>query len=338
MVDQQAATNDGPPSTKRRKKERGQNKRRPRATRVSHSEQLCPSLYQGSLSASSNSCQFGEKCRYSHDCETFLENKPPDIGDTCFLFTSLGRCPYGLACRYGNSHMTADKQNVINEALYDPEREKTTRNIVSKSLQERLRKKKVKLPKSEHFLEEFNKESVRGGSGCGQGEISASGELGDEGGEQKKQQSSEERGGANGDGENGKMEGTQGREEGERTAVVDCHSTVNSDSGPTKGDGGNEILGSDCTEKVGEGEAVQLENQASAGGKASDGLLDSESVLLERDSESGKIENWMSVGGKASRDPHCTPLNAVGAVIDEDLIRLRPSEKKQVHVYMYGRS
>ena len=147
----QTATTMGPPPEKRRKKERGQNKRRPRAARVNHSDQLCPSLFQGSKSTSS-SCLFGDKCRYSHDCAKFLADKPPDIGDTCFLFTTLGRCPYGLACRYGNSHVTADQQNVINEDVYDPNRVETTLNIISRTLQEKLRKRKVELPKSDCFL------------------------------------------------------------------------------------------------------------------------------------------------------------------------------------------
>ena len=181
---QQAATNNTPPPpAKRHKKERGQNKRRPRAAKVNHSEQLCPSLYEGSKAISSNSCRFGENCRYSHNCTEFLASKPPDIRDTCFLFTTLGRCPYGLACRYGNSHMTPDKQNMIDDSVYDPNRIDTTRNIVSKSLQQRLRKKNVDLPKSEHFLQEFNKvkDEGRKESGCGLDRPSVKEEVDDKG-------------------------------------------------------------------------------------------------------------------------------------------------------------
>ena len=152
----QPTTAGEPPPAKRRKKLRGQNKHRPRAAKVNHSDLLCPSLYEGR--SSSRTCQFGEKCRYSHNPAEFLAKKPPDIGESCYLFTTLGRCPYGLACRYGNSHMTSDGQNVINNDLFDSNRVETTRNIISKTLQEKLRKKKVDLPKSESFLCDFSRQ------------------------------------------------------------------------------------------------------------------------------------------------------------------------------------
>ena len=152
----QPTTAGEPPPAKRRKKLRGQNKHRPRAAKVNHSDLLCPSLYEGQ--SSSRTCQFGEKCRYSHSPTEFLAKKPPDIGESCYLFTTLGRCPYGLACRYGNSHMTPDGENIINNDLFDSNRVETTRNIISKTLQEKLRKKKVDLPKSESFLCDFSRQ------------------------------------------------------------------------------------------------------------------------------------------------------------------------------------
>ena len=159
----QPSTTGEPPPAKRRKKLRGQNKHRPRAAKVNHSDLLCPSLYEGQ--SSSRTCQFGEKCRYSHNPTEFLAKKPPDIGEICYLFTTLGRCPYGLACRYGNSHMTSDGENVINSDLFDPNRVETTRNIISRTLQEKLRKKKVDLPKSEAFLCDFSSREIEGKNG-----------------------------------------------------------------------------------------------------------------------------------------------------------------------------
>lgn len=53
--------------------------------------------------------------------------------------------------------MTPDGQNVINSDVFDPNRVETTRNVISRSLQERLRKKKVDLPKSEIFLCDFSR-------------------------------------------------------------------------------------------------------------------------------------------------------------------------------------
>ena len=160
----QPSTTGEPPPAKRRKKLRGQNKHRPRAAKVNRSDLLCPSLYEGQ--SSSRTCQFGEKCRYSHNPTEFLAKKPPDIGESCYLFTTLGRCPYGLACRYGNSHMTSDGENVINNDLFDPNRVETTRNIISRTLQEKLRKKKVDLPKSEAFLCDFSSREIEGQNGA----------------------------------------------------------------------------------------------------------------------------------------------------------------------------
>ena len=160
---------DEPPPAKRHKKQRGQNKHRPRAAKISLSEMLCPSLYHGNPPSSSSStppspaCKFGERCRYCHDCATFLSTKPPDLGDHCYIFETFGRCQYGLACRYGNSHMTSDHRNVTNEELFDPHRVATTINVITRSLQEKLRKRKLELPKSEAFLRSIGSATSKGG-------------------------------------------------------------------------------------------------------------------------------------------------------------------------------
>ena len=88
------------------KKRRGQNKHRPRS-KVPFSEQLCPMLSVG------RECKFGtEKCRYTHNVAEYMRLKPPDLGNRCVLFDKYGKCPYGLACRFGSCHITPDHQNV----------------------------------------------------------------------------------------------------------------------------------------------------------------------------------------------------------------------------------
>lgn len=253
----QTATNAGPPPEKRRKKERGQNKRRPRAAKVNHADQLCPSLYQGSESTSTASCHFGDKCRYCHNCAEFLANKAPDIRDSCFLFTTLGRCPYGLACRYGNSHMTTDQQNVTNDEVYDPDRVATTLNIVSRTLQEKLRKKKVELPKSDRFLCEFS--AVQNGS------------------EKFKSEATDtQTGDANSGG------GERGEEGGRREG---------------------EVLGTESVQK--EGAGVEERMMGETGSEREKGLS------AQKPSDDGRT---------------------VGALTDEDLITVRPAEKRKVNV------
>ena len=157
-----------PPPAKRAKR-RGQNKSRPRPAFIPFSEMLCPSCYHGDGMSESGGCQFGEKCRYSHDVVKYMSSKPPDISDDCYLFKTYGRCPYGRACRFASSHMTANFENVVNESLYDPNRSLRTLNVISRSLQEKLRKRQLPFAKSEAYLsrlkETKKKEELREQSG-----------------------------------------------------------------------------------------------------------------------------------------------------------------------------
>lgn len=60
-------------------------------------------------------------CKFEHDIATFLASRPADIkrglptssddltpvesSEPCPVFLSLGECPYGFKCRFGESHM-----------------------------------------------------------------------------------------------------------------------------------------------------------------------------------------------------------------------------------------
>ena len=143
-----------------KKKRRGQNKHRPRS-RVLYSEQLCSNLRLHGGSA--EKCPFGEKCRYMHDVEKYMASKQEDLGDKCFLFETYGKCLYGLACRFGGSHLNARFENLVNEAVFDPERPGTTANILSKKLQEQLRKRTLKFPRSDAYFVQLTKQSEKGG-------------------------------------------------------------------------------------------------------------------------------------------------------------------------------
>ena len=145
-----------PPAKKLKQKQRGQNKHRPR-TRIPYSEQLCPNILHSD--AEGRSCRFGEKCRYMHDLSSYLASKPPDIGDHCYLFDKLGRCPYGLACRFGSSHISATHENITNEPVYDASRPSAVRNSLGKELQEKLRKRTLGFPRSDEYLSQLNKEA-----------------------------------------------------------------------------------------------------------------------------------------------------------------------------------
>ena len=148
-----ASSNDAdaqPPPSK--KKKRGQNKHRPRS-RIPFSKQLCPSLHI--KSRDNNTCSFGDKCRYTHDVSTYMASKPPDLGEKCIVFETFGQCPYSLACRFGSCHLTSDYKNVVNEDVFDSNCPSPTINVLSKTLQERLRKRAVKFPRSEAYLKKL---------------------------------------------------------------------------------------------------------------------------------------------------------------------------------------
>lgn len=146
-----------PPQPKKRR--RGQNKHRPRAARLAFSKMLCPSLHDLRTPPDANcatplSCPFKEKCRYTHNIAKFMSEKLPDIGERCYVFETYGKCPYGASCRFGSGHMTSDFVNVVKEGVYDPAHlPGQTQNLLSKQLQERLRKKQLVFERSERYLQ-----------------------------------------------------------------------------------------------------------------------------------------------------------------------------------------
>lgn len=150
-----------PPPAKRARR-RGQNKHRPRPAFIPFSEMLCPSCYHGD-GGTNNTCHFGDKCRYSHDVAKYISSKPPDIGNECYLFKIYGKCPYGRACRFAGSHLTADFENIVNESLYDPNCPGRTLNVIPRSLQEKLRKRQLSFVRSEAYLKrlkEMKKDTI----------------------------------------------------------------------------------------------------------------------------------------------------------------------------------
>ena len=137
-----ASETPGPP----RKKQRGQNRNRPRDKRVPPSERLCPSTKVNLA------CSYGEGCHFSHDVTAYMASKPPDIGGKCVFFELLGECPYGLECRFGKSHISNDFKNIKQEVIGECKDRGVTHSWLSKELQEKLHKKAVKFPRSEKYL------------------------------------------------------------------------------------------------------------------------------------------------------------------------------------------
>ncbi|XP_069815564.1 tRNA-dihydrouridine(47) synthase [NAD(P)(+)]-like [Dendropsophus ebraccatus] len=133
-----------------KKRARGQNKSRPHMKYHQLEQQrLCPSIVQECASK----CYFGDKCKFVHDIEKYLSGKPEDIGPKCYLYETLGKCIYGITCRFAKSHLGDGYKNLINEALVkEREGEAPVRNSLGKELQQQLRKKKFLFEKSEGYL------------------------------------------------------------------------------------------------------------------------------------------------------------------------------------------
>jgi hypothetical protein len=49
-------------------------------------------------------CRFGEECRFSHDKESFVAEKPADLPGSCPFASLATGCPFGMTCRYYLTH------------------------------------------------------------------------------------------------------------------------------------------------------------------------------------------------------------------------------------------
>jgi len=88
---------DGGVDKKRTGKSRRALAREKRQARESGAD-LCSAFSKGA-------CTFGDKCRYSHNVESYLRAKQPDLPGTCpFIAAGKDKCPHGIMCRYLGTH------------------------------------------------------------------------------------------------------------------------------------------------------------------------------------------------------------------------------------------
>eukprot|EP01041_Mallomonas_annulata_P003110 gene3110-6113_t len=133
------------PALDESEKKNGTNKKRPRDERAIADEKLCRPVALG------ENCPYGDTCRFSHDTALYLQNKPPDIGDFCYIYNEYGECSFGLMCRFGNSHIDKVTAKNITRPIEQGgvlPRNMSSMNELPKDIQIQLRKKKYPFKKA----------------------------------------------------------------------------------------------------------------------------------------------------------------------------------------------
>ncbi|XP_028256643.1 tRNA-dihydrouridine(47) synthase [NAD(P)(+)]-like [Parambassis ranga] len=140
------------------KRLRGQNKSRPHTKPTAYDEKrLCLSVLQ------KVKCHYGDKCHFYHDIAEYMASKPADIGESCYLYETYGKCTYGLSCRFAKAHTTPDFKTMEREDLIKAYEGRTlVKNSLTKDLQNRLRKRSVAFKKSAEYLKTLSNNKEKG--------------------------------------------------------------------------------------------------------------------------------------------------------------------------------
>eukprot|EP01089_Gocevia_fonbrunei_P017290 TRINITY_DN5574_c0_g1_i1.p1 TRINITY_DN5574_c0_g1~~TRINITY_DN5574_c0_g1_i1.p1 ORF type:complete len:625 (+),score=148.68 TRINITY_DN5574_c0_g1_i1:88-1962(+) len=116
--------------------------------------------------ASGTSCP-NEPCKFSHDAEAFLSQKPADIGQSCYIWDITGKCRYGLTCRFGSCH-TKDNKTVVDDEKYQAFSANIKKfealNIVPREILHSLSNHRYNYDKSNQFLTTWNQILSKRGS------------------------------------------------------------------------------------------------------------------------------------------------------------------------------
>ncbi|KAJ0971002.1 hypothetical protein J5N97_018961 [Dioscorea zingiberensis] len=101
---------------------------------------ICPAVAKF---GKADACRYGGKCRFSHDLDAYLAQKPADLEGTCPFASVKESCPYGLACRFFSSH-----SEVVSSKDENAPKKSSEINGLNKDLQKLLWKNKVSFPKA----------------------------------------------------------------------------------------------------------------------------------------------------------------------------------------------
>lgn len=136
-------------------KKRGQNKARPKTFHDNKESKPCPSIVNVVSKDESKPCQYNN-CKYIHSPLDYLKNKPNDISEKCHVFNIRGRCPRGIACRFGSTHISENGLNLVDEDKIK-EWKDDIRNTLQHSLQIQLQKRKYDFSLAEKLIKMMDK-------------------------------------------------------------------------------------------------------------------------------------------------------------------------------------
>ncbi|KAG6496359.1 hypothetical protein ZIOFF_044220 [Zingiber officinale] len=126
------------------KKSRRQLKRERKQEQES-AKKICPEIAKtGNIGA----CRYNDNCRFSHDLDAYLAEKSPDLEGICPFINVDETCPYGITCRYSNTHKQCTSLKPNSSAKRSSEV-----NCLNKDLQKLLWKDKVSFPKADFQLQ-----------------------------------------------------------------------------------------------------------------------------------------------------------------------------------------
>lgn len=146
-------------SNRQKKKLKGQNKARGPTFRVDRNKELCSMLIDVPENHNDIKCN-KNNCQFLHDSQKYLENKAKDISDSCYCYEKFGKCSRGLACRFGNVHITSDGRNRVNSKIFDENRQPSTKNQLKYEVQIALRKRTYNFELSEALIK-YNDRSTK---------------------------------------------------------------------------------------------------------------------------------------------------------------------------------
>ncbi len=144
-------SSEAAPSQPVRKRQRGLNKAREQY-RPPAGNKLCNAIAEG------RACTFGESCRFSHDLAACYACRPPDLGETCPIFTLRGFCRFGVNCRFGSCHLGPDGTNL--GTPFDPPPPGEI-NIMSHAVSTQLRKGQYPLDRANAVAARISAEMVK---------------------------------------------------------------------------------------------------------------------------------------------------------------------------------